>query len=238
MDGNESKSKEAQYEHYVPIYKIFWNRGRAIFACGEVFLLSRGFSHKDLDAMSTKVGGMQKRSDDELNFSALLKDLKNAGYNEAAQFVEKYLVDGNEKLIYPELLQKFGLPEEKFGGPLESKVSPTTKQIAEKQEAKEMETYALNILQNPELVLNKMAEVEGERWRKEEEDEKKKPSLHDQSFYGVLESFRKGQDSAGVIYGAGGWHRYIVSENGDVRFSSYHSHKEGIEKAKKAGFKV
>jgi hypothetical protein len=53
-----------------------------------------------------------------------------------------------------------------------------------------------------------------------------------------------------VIYGSGGWNRYYINkypdgekkwderELNEVTFSEFHSSKEGIEKAKAAGFRM
>lgn len=85
----------------------------------------------------------------------------------------------------------------------------------------------------------KLYQVEGETWLKNEQTQLAQMADLDypmsaHSFTGALARFA--QDGTAVIYGAGGYNRYFIREDGRIVFSVSHSTSEGRKKAEAAGF--
>lgn len=89
----------------------------------------------------------------------------------------------------------------------------------------------------------KIAEVEGPGFVKQEANHLGQVaelgySLSRNSFTGAVVNYAKEQTTQ-VIYGVGGWHRYVLREDGEVTFSKYHCPSEEIcARAREVGFSV
>jgi len=58
---------------------------------------------------------------------------------------------------------------------------------------------------------------------------------------GAIDWLNNEPDGFYAVYGSGGYNRYFVYPNGDVKFSAYHAEhpkKETTEKAKSLGFQI
>src|SRR3989338_5890343 len=79
----------------------------------------------------------------------------------------------------------------------------------------------MNLLTNFDTTLLSMAEIEGQGWLKEQEHDMALPQ-QEQREYGVsgaVNKLRNKQEGGyAIIYGSGGWHRYFLHPNGDVKF--------------------
>jgi hypothetical protein len=86
-----------------------------------------------------------------------------------------------------------------------------------------------------------------ERWKKEQLDPKR-PDSYRYSWLGAKQQHKKLHEeltaeearlytgAIHVIYGVGGWHRYMVTMDGVVHFSHHHSNPEARERATTLGF--
>lgn len=86
--------------------------------------------------------------------------------------------------------------------------------------------------------LDKMSKVEGEDWKSLQNDEQNR-----YTFLGVLSYLKTRKkwhkdSSIGTIYGRGGWNRYHVYGDGEIRFSKYHSTPTGTDEAVALGFET
>ena len=88
--------------------------------------------------------------------------------------------------------------------------------------------YKMNLLTNREAVIEALIAMEGRDWY-----EKHQPSWGKNSIDGALEKAQR--ERAGVIYGFGGYHRYIIRPDGRVFYSESHGPREA-EQAKEFGF--
>ncbi len=93
----------------------------------------------------------------------------------------------------------------------------------------------MNLLTNFDATLLSMAEIEGRGWLREQEYDMSRPT-EDQREYGIKGALNKLEEMkervgfsekdmdnrrtsrAFIIYGYGGYHRYILRPNGDVQF--------------------
>lgn len=94
--------------------------------------------------------------------------------------------------------------------------------------------------------LAKMAKIEGEEWKSLQMATEE----NRYSFLGVLTYFKTrkkwGKDfPVGTIYGNGGWNRWHVYGDGEIRFSEHHSRQTAMayeyndtNEAKELGFKT
>lgn len=109
-----------------------------------------------------------------------------------------------------------------------------------------------------EDAFEKMVEVEGEDYRRFRDKIRfgicsfeafletwKKLDSENTEFKNDRPGFSIGVDRNGAIYGAGGWHRYIVRNDGEILFLRAAArgwpcdyHKEYVEKARAAGFRI
>jgi len=99
----------------------------------------------------------------------------------------------------------------------------------------------MNLAENPEAVIQAMAEVEGARWLGRQKD----GDFKSWSVFDAIQEL-KGRFHPGsevpiqtIIYGEDGWNRYVVLESGEVCFIELQAwSKETLEKARKAGFRI
>jgi hypothetical protein len=91
----------------------------------------------------------------------------------------------------------------------------------------------VNLKTAPKTAIRALTRVEGSDWlRRQEAGEFKGYSVFD-----AIKELKKGRSS--VIYGAGGWNRYVVGYDGSVEFLKLQAHsKKAVTAARKAGFKV
>ena len=95
----------------------------------------------------------------------------------------------------------------------------------------------LNLLTNKEDVFAAFELMEGPGWLRDQLDSYRGYN----SLVGALEWLQNRSDAdtmSYIIYGSGGYHRYSVRPNGDVRFSAGHALKEKTQQAKDLGFEV
>jgi hypothetical protein len=94
-----------------------------------------------------------------------------------------------------------------------------------------------NLLLNKEDVFAALELMEGPGWLQDQLDNYRGYN----SLVGALEWLKNRSEAdtmSYIVYGSGGWHRYSVTVNGDVRFSAGHAQKKDIQKAKDLGFDV
>jgi hypothetical protein len=96
----------------------------------------------------------------------------------------------------------------------------------------------------------KIAMMEGERWRRQQLERKTSPygffyvkTAWDQStlpeYAGTDLDWRELLEGAeNVIYGEGGFHRYVAMENGELRFSRTHARSPNVQRAQELGFNL
>lgn len=102
----------------------------------------------------------------------------------------------------------------------------------------------LNLLTNKEDVFAAFELMEGPGWLRDELKYVRGETLDvylNNSIVGCLEWLKNRSDAdtgSYIIYGSGGYHRYSVRPNGDVRFSAGHALKEKTQQAKDLGFEV
>lgn len=96
-------------------------------------------------------------------------------------------------------------------------------------------------------ILLKLEEVEGADWRRQQESRRTAPH----SFYWLLAAWeqrclpehrdiaeiRDFLDAEPVLYGAGGYNRYLLRDDGTLLFSRMHARLAMQERATKAGFR-
>ena len=117
-------------------------------------------------------------------------------------------------------------------------------------ETKETEQSPRNILTHYQETLDAMTEIEGEKWKARQEEEKWTHGRGLKDALVALEKYKpKGSAYSFIIYGEGGENRWIVRADGSVEFSGMHaSHLAGkkvfgdkekvISKALTLGFKI
>jgi hypothetical protein len=99
---------------------------------------------------------------------------------------------------------------------------------------------------NDSNLLDKICEVEGEQFRRQEILRKEQNEAFgygmEHTLADALRAWAEREpddDLFGyVIYGLGGWNRYFVRPTGEVRFSARHSNGSGVDRAIAAGFEV
>lgn len=110
-----------------------------------------------------------------------------------------------------------------------------------------------------ENAFDKMAEVEGEDWKRQQEEGlfgnnsfavfkrqyeelvREAPNIKDLSEFAITitEENDNGRATDSVIYGHGGWNRYVVLNTGEICFIELMAPSvEYVERAKKAGFRI
>jgi hypothetical protein len=78
-----------------------------------------------------------------------------------------------------------------------------------------------------------------QKWRGITMEQIEKAQEHDPEWATDLQKQLDGGGFAiTVIYGNGGWSRYMVRGDGEVQFSARHSSPEGVTKAEAAGFRI
>jgi len=87
-----------------------------------------------------------------------------------------------------------------------------------------------------DIALLQMAELEGDGWRKMQQEHREFDMMSDTDFYAVLQQFQEGVRYGLCIYGSGGGHRYTVNEEGVIIFSGGHCTKDAYDHAEKIGF--
>lgn len=91
-------------------------------------------------------------------------------------------------------------------------------------------------------VFSKLAAVEGDRWVREQMKLLQDATAADQpmpenSFVGALVTFAEAGNA--VIYGDGGWNRYVIHHDGEIVFSKFHCPSdERARLATEVGFRV
>ena len=88
--------------------------------------------------------------------------------------------------------------------------------------------YKMNLLTNRDVVIEALIAVEGRDWF-----DKHQPTWGVNSIDGALKMAQERR--SGVIYGHGGFHRYIIRQDGRVLYSESHG-KSDAKKAKDLGF--
>ncbi len=212
------------------ILSFFSQRGTQIFNCAEAWLLRQGYKYEEMDGIWSLVPMNYEKKDWDYGFEDLIKDLRGHGYETAANFVQKYIDDGYPEKGFRAYLADHNIPEERF------EYHPTTQpSVAGPSEAateKKEELDAMNLLTNREAVINALIEMEGSDWY-----ERHQPSWKENSIDGALAEATSREDNRGIIYGVGGWHRYSVDSNGNVRYIESKGKVEAA-KAKELGFKL
>ncbi|KWT98275.1 MULTISPECIES: hypothetical protein [unclassified Variovorax] len=94
----------------------------------------------------------------------------------------------------------------------------------------------------------RMVEMEGDAWRKAQlANPNQRYGFHVLlTAWQELQALDPLEPAAGirdivaepVIYGEGGYHRYVVSDQGEVRFSKMHARQVNVEKAVALGFSL
>src|SRR4030065_337434 len=93
--------------------------------------------------------------------------------------------------------------------------------------------------------LKKLYQMEGPRWLEAEHNHHLQVvelnyNLSPESFLGAMMKFIEEREyfPGCVMYGLGGWNRYIVQSDGNMVFSKHHSNTEAQDKARSLGFDV
>ncbi|GEM_PF-2699487 len=217
------------------VLALFSQRGTNIFNCAEAWLLSQGYKYEDMDGLWSRVPINWNSSKDwDYYFDDLIRDLRAKGFNDVADFVRKYVGDGYPEKGLRAYLADYGFPEEKFGPPehYEDAPSPGTQSQAETVEEQKEKLDVMNLLTNRQAVIDALIEMEGRDWY-----ERHQPSWGENSIDGALAEATSRKDYRGIIYGVGGWHRYVVDSNGNVRYIEDKGEVEA-PKAKALGFKL
>jgi hypothetical protein len=126
------------------------------------------------------------------------------------------------------------MPEKFLEGKIEQKEQPSK----------------FNLLTNYEETVRAMAEIEGEAWLSGDQESKKTDLTtrgaieHLKRLAGVDAEFRadgiepEEYDSAVYsVYGNGGWSRWMIMRDGEVRFSKFHD-PDKAKKAEAVGFRI
>jgi len=100
-----------------------------------------------------------------------------------------------------------------------------------------------NLISNPEQALEAMGYIEGKGWleRQKEIIANPEPIFLPTSIAGAQQFLTKQQekgDNSYCVYGVGGGHRYFVMPDGEIIFDAYYAQGEGINKARRIGFKI
>ncbi|MEK7620579.1 MAG: hypothetical protein AAB413_05075 [Patescibacteria group bacterium] len=90
--------------------------------------------------------------------------------------------------------------------------------------------YKMNLLTNRDAVIEALIAMEGQNWF-----ENHQPRWGENSIDGALKKVQDG--GSGIIYGAGGSHRFYIRKNGDVVYSGSHGANK-VDKAQSLGFKI
>ncbi len=102
-----------------------------------------------------------------------------------------------------------------------------------------------NLLTNFEETINAMAEVEGQDWLLADQNDPDQSRciggaveyLHKLHSEGLTDEYLRENPVVTDIYGVGGYSRWFIMLNGEVRFSQHH-HPEKAKKAEALGFKL